>query len=902
MSTIIVRDQVEYLQRHADKNVMVRADAEHFRISTNNPFNRLLVWVKTKILPASQTRQITEARERFISSIADRYGADARAAAHEILGTNSKKPLTSRVIRQVFDALPQPGPTLPRSAHTQAGQPSGPAPPPPAPAQAGQPGSPAQAPLPPPDTAATHRPTPPETARASLREPEPPRGANAAAPNFLMQVDAGAEQRRVNPPSPDPLPAGAPFYRELQDGGTGLCGMHALNAFCGGPVVGGDEYRRTCIETALNQMQLQGTERAATRALLEEGEFSSDPAVTGAMLAQLARDGRVDQACTRAAVETGVNIRNAGASAQARARLNAFPGDRLLIGYSKGDSGAAHMVALRREQDGNWQVLDSLKSSKEPPARFATLTDCLDTLPDGLTIVHLEEGFSFKAPAAAAGAPIQQPQGSPQHGGAAIPDSPPPPLSHGSGLTAMAGTASGSIQDDLDNLPPPAFGEADLEAMAAADQAAADDGLDNLPPPAFDEHDLATMAQHEPYIREGIAREYVAPLLAAGINPAQAVALFRGIAREGDDPREVFSSGIPLDQLKDLYEHGLGLTEARTLQDANLPLSFIQSVYTPYQIPITRDCMVRYTDQDAKGPPKLFGTGGFNSVYTVEHTDGKRRIFKPLSAIKPNQQQQVEFGWVAMQTGVNPYNPQTAARNISTCRLADRLGFDVVVPTQLGLHTMLSAPPGTPPTLGLVMEAAPGRAANAYPPYTDLFDDPEVRRETTKLQLLDCLTAQGDRHGGNYFINVRPDGRVQVAGIDNDQCLGSRVVDPDTMRRGPRTDPNRCGYRGCGLPPVIDTEMAHALEHLTAPQVRDLLADKLQPAEVDATIARLGAIKQHIAKLRQEGKIIDPANWGRGLVSAETNHTNSYFAREAAMNVGITVFGDAARALDALGY
>ena len=51
-------------------------------------------------------------------------------------------------------------------------------------------------------------------------------------------------------------------------------------------------------------------------------------------------------------------------------------------------------------------------------------------------------------------------------------------------------------------------------------------------------------------------------------------------------------------------------------------------------------------------------------------------------------------------------------------------------------------------------------------------------RELTKLQLLDQLTGQGDRHRGNYFVDIQGSGNkvtVKVTGIDNDLCFGSKI-------------------------------------------------------------------------------------------------------------------------------
>ena len=54
------------------------------------------------------------------------------------------------------------------------------------------------------------------------------------------------------------------------------------------------------------------------------------------------------------------------------------------------------MIALRREEDGHWQVLDGLQASTAPPMRAADLADCLDALPNDLLVVHREAGFSFR--------------------------------------------------------------------------------------------------------------------------------------------------------------------------------------------------------------------------------------------------------------------------------------------------------------------------------------------------------------------------------------------------------------------------------------------------------------------------------------------------------------------------
>ena len=626
MPTTIVNSQVENLRQYTDRNMMVRADRDHFKVSSSNPFKRLIVWTQAKLLPASQTRQITEARARFIAAIGNRYGLESGAVARDVLGASSRKPLRSRDIRQVFDTLDQKWLGQPPLAQRASA-----------------------------------------TSGASVPGPGDPPVAKSATP-------ATTEHPAV------PLAA-------AQDSAIG-----------GGPTGG--------------------------------------------------------------------------------------PAD-------------------------------------DPP-------EPLENDP-----VSQEE--QFYTPAAN---PV---------------DDPP------TAAAAAIDPAEANVQ-----------GEPDADPLL------------------------------EPYLDAGIPTEYAQPLLAAGIPVEQALRFREDIGQRGDNPEEVFQSGLPLERLRMAYRQGLDLDTAHLLHDANLLHPFVvRKIYVPHQIPITKDTLIRFTNHSVTQAPKALDKGAFNTVYTVGYNDGKIRVFKPLAPPDPSGQQPV--GWTAHQIGIDPHDQRIAERNIATCLLAEALEFDVVAKTQLGLHTLQGAAPGAPPQLGLVMELAPGRAALDYENDDNaVFELPEVRRDLTKLQLLDCLTAQGDRHAGNYFIDVRPDGGVRVTGIDNDQCLGPKVHNPDQIRRGPRNGPS-WGYRSCGLPPVVDTDMVGALLAMSSVKIRSLLRDILPPAEVEATVQRLNAIQDHFVDL-QLNRIIQPDGWAGARVDAHTTFANSYFARESAMNAGIAAFGDADAALEAMGF
>ena len=848
MSTSPDDIQAGNLRRYADRELTVRIDGDRFTTSKNNAFSRLVVWAHADLLPAIRTRRVSEARERFIAAVGNRADPEGDAAAGDDSGVRSTKSLRSRDARRasgrpVREELGRPPPAQPESAARRPGMP----------------------------------------------HPGAPYGRELATPGAIGPAANGPSA--ASPIAPQgPPPAGETFYRESQEAGTDLSGMHALNAFFGGPVIGADGYKGMSIDVTLDMLGVSGVARDDSQTLLP----SDAP-----------YDGRPnpDTACTHAAVETGVTIPDAAhdpqAHAQARARINAFPGDRLIAGYSRGDAGDAHMIALRREEDGHWQILDSLEESLAPPMRAASLADCLDMLPGNLLIVHLDERFSFRESVAA----------SHPTGAAALPGDSTTPVASETEATETPESQQTDVESSPTPLPTPVRAESESRRIPTHERVSPTEPSDNPPRAAAEPVDPVAMelrggaradARRAPDPSTGIAPDDAQPLLDAGVPPEEAALLLEQIRGKGDDPHEVLRSGIPVDELRAVYRHGYGLREARLLHfDANLPAVVLDTVYGPHRLRLTPDTLIRYTERNVVRPAARLGGSPFHTVYFVRHDDGVIRVFKPLDAPDPNLQDPVEHGWTAYTTGIDLRNPQVAMRNIMTCRLAEELGFNVVVETELGLHRR---PNAAAPELGLVMAFARGWPANSYVRSNPLvFELLDVRRELTKLQLLDCLTAQGDRHIRNYFVEVRADGDVRVAGIDNDQCFGMLVHDPDAIRRGQRGTAGS-GFRSCGLPPVIDSDMGVALLRLTPERVRELLADRLLPEEIEATVHRLDAIKDHIVHLDQARRIVTPHGWGDPVVEESASFHNSYYARDSAWGAGLAAFGGFQAATDAMGF
>lgn len=296
--------------------------------------------------------------------------------------------------------------------------------------------------------------------------------------------------------------------------------------------------------------------------------------------------------------------------------------------------------------------------------------------------------------------------------------------------------------------------------------------------------------------------------------------------------------------------------------------SSIRRLYEERNLKITEDTQPAFTNSDLVDPPTKLGAGVFNTVYAVKLEDSEGKsfdgVFKPL--------RRKEDGWVAAATGIPADDPQIAMRNLATHSYAKKLGIDVIPDTHLAVFST-----GLQSTkLGLIMERADGTQAIKADP--NLFRRADVCAEVTKLQLLDHLTGQGDRHAGNYFIDAKSGHSAKVTGIDNDQCFGAKVINPNSIRYA--ADSAHNGFKGTSLPPVVDCEMASMVGALRRSDIRHMLGDKLSEPEVQAAIARLGGVTRHIAKLSEHGRIISPSQWGNSAVQNLLTAKNSYVGRE----------------------
>ena len=173
------------------------------------------------------------------------------------------------------------------------------------------------------------------------------------------------------------------------------------------------------------------------------------------------------------------------------------------------------------------------------------------------------------------------------------------------------------------------------------------------------------------------------------------------------------------------------------------------------------------------------------------------------------------------------------------------------------------------------------------------LDDPVLQRAMNKLQLLDALCGQVDRHGGNMYVKLDAQGKVTgVQGIDNDMAFGSKMGGDAEGLRAPQSgvavDFNNEQRAWKGLPPIADKAVANVILAISAQDIHDAIDGLVSPAEVTATIGRLAATKTFLGLLPANA-LIDPNDWDahKTALSRKQQGFNSYLGAARTETQGV---------------
>ena len=192
--------------------------------------------------------------------------------------------------------------------------------------------------------------------------------------------------------------------------------------------------------------------------------------------------------------------------------------------------------------------------------------------------------------------------------------------------------------------------------------------------------------------------------------------------------------------------------------------------------------------------------------------------------------------------GISATDTRSSAREVASHRLDQLLGGGVTAHAQFALRTQAGVT-----TLGSVQREAHGAKAGDMPATRDAADqqavpgnpfrvnDSNLLRQLSRLQLLDTLALQMDRHGGNFFLDMSGGNVNHVTGIDNDMSFGTR------------TDVELRSKQYSGMSRYVDQELAQRIVQLDPKLIRAAMSDLLNKAELDALVVRLAKLKSHLA-------------------------------------------------------
>ncbi|MEN8158670.1 MAG: LamG domain-containing protein [Myxococcota bacterium] len=300
-----------------------------------------------------------------------------------------------------------------------------------------------------------------------------------------------------------------------------------------------------------------------------------------------------------------------------------------------------------------------------------------------------------------------------------------------------------------------------------------------------------------------------------------------------------------------------------------------------------------YTDANLEGEATKPGSGAFNTVYLVKHKVGDGESIDGV--FKPEVRRGTKMPVAATETGIDSDDPRSGYRTLATTRLDRLLNLgNLTTPADMAIHdqtlgTVSSVAKGVQPrgrkvatekitskemvdlieaqgvddfnadanmTGGRTITRRQVDGGDEYwyetPEVPDVnYGDPRLRRDLVRLQLMDAIAGQVDRHSGNYFVQQDASGRCTgVQGIDNDVSWGKRL----TQASGALPD---AAHLPKHLPPYVDREAYDSIMRLKPSAVAQSMNGLLTQDEIAAASQRLSEVQTHLRGLQRQGRVLD---------------------------------------------
>jgi len=292
------------------------------------------------------------------------------------------------------------------------------------------------------------------------------------------------------------------------------------------------------------------------------------------------------------------------------------------------------------------------------------------------------------------------------------------------------------------------------------------------------------------------------------------------------------------------------------------------------------------------------GRGESGSVLKIVANPGTpaetHAVFKPLQT---HQSQAAVLGeFSAFQPIQRP-----EARNIAVSNIDQTLGLNVAPATAIVK---------VEGQWGLAMEHVPGLSNDRgffhdHPTLevSAVLGNGAALKDLSRLEVLDALVGQLDRHGGNYLVSIDPKTQQYrgLKGIDHDHCLlPTGAVDLSRLRGRHMRDQQdqqlksegwgtSYGFKGVGLPNFIDRQ---TYEALLAPDAKTnalkSISGLIEVEAIEAFAQRWDTLVEHAKKLEGQGRIVDDwqAREEEIIETQKRELDHSYFAQHSLKRFG----------------
>jgi hypothetical protein len=214
--------------------------------------------------------------------------------------------------------------------------------------------------------------------------------------------------------------------------------------------------------------------------------------------------------------------------------------------------------------------------------------------------------------------------------------------------------------------------------------------------------------------------------------------------------------------------------------------------------------------------------------------------------------------------GIDSQDPRLAARSVAMSRLDKLLGAGVIANTEFAMKGA---------DFGTIMEDAGASGATQMKDEvgtTDPATDANLQRLLSRLQLIDAIAGQVDRHMGNYYVEKDNSGKViSVTGIDLDMSFGTQGFAVDQKLKFDWYP---------GLSKYVDEELAIRILNIKAADLRAIWTGLLTEPEIVAAVGRWEHLKQELARLKSAKKLLKPNQWNAKTAREMNEEQKSYVA------------------------